>query len=160
MSDYDLNFQVNIETELDLPLARLRRAIEWIFDMHEVPSETGISLVITDNDTIQELNREFRHVDAPTDVLSFPAEPIPGEDDLYMGDLILALPYIQRQAEAEGHTLSDELALAVIHGTLHLLGYDHDTSEHQELMWTRQAEALRAMNVNIIVPPFEFPDDE
>jgi probable rRNA maturation factor len=117
-------------------------------------------VVITDDDEIQQMNRQYRGVDAPTDVLSFPNEPLPGEDEPYLGDLILSLPYIQRQAEAETHTLSDELSLAVIHGTLHLLGYDHDTPAHQDSMWERQAEALRALDVDIVVPWFEFPDSD
>jgi probable rRNA maturation factor len=119
------------------------------------------------DDEIRHLNQQFRSVDAPTDVLSFPAEPemIPEDEEiedegLYLGDLLLALPYIQRQAESEQHSVSDELVLAVIHGTLHLLGYDHDTAENQSKMWAVQSEALKTMNVDIIVPLFEFDDDE
>jgi probable rRNA maturation factor len=155
---YDLNFQVRLETDLDLPLARLRRAIEWVLRAHGVAPVTGISVVITDDGEIQRLNQQFRGMDAPTDVLSFPNEPMPGEDEPYLGDLILALPYIQHQAEEGQHTLSDELVLTVIHGTLHLLGYDHDNAKRQTEMWEKQAEALRAMDVDITVPRFEFSD--
>jgi probable rRNA maturation factor len=119
-----------------------------------------MSIVITDDDKIQQLNRQFRGVDSPTDVLSFPDEPVPGEAEPYLGDLVLSLPYIQRQAAAEGHTLSDELVLGVVHGTLHLLGYDHDTPDNQNRMWAKQAEALLELGVNIIVPQFEFPDED
>jgi probable rRNA maturation factor len=156
---YDLNVQVQLETDLELPVARMRRAVEWVLQAHDVAALTGISIVIADDGEVQRLNQQFRGIDAPTDVLSFPNEPVPGEDEPYLGDLILALPYIQHQAEEEGHTLSDELVLAVIHGTLHLLGYDHDNAEGQSKMWEKQAGALRAMNVNISVPRFEFPDE-
>ncbi len=156
---YDLNVQVQLETDLNLPTARLQRAIEWVLQVHHVAPITGISVVITDDGEIQRLNHQFRGIDAPTDVLSFPDEPVPGEDEPYLGDLILALPYIQHQAEEEQHTLSDELVLAVIHGALHLLGYDHDNAERQSEMWEKQAKALRAMDVNISVPRFEFPDE-
>jgi probable rRNA maturation factor len=158
-TQYDLNFQVRLETDPDLSVARLRRAIEWVLRAHGVAPVTGISVVITDDGEIQRLNQQFRGIDAPTDVLSFPNEPVPGEDEPYLGDLILALPYIRHQAEEEQHTLSDELVLAVIHGTLHLLGYDHDNVERQSKMWEKQAEALRAMDVNISVPRFEFSDE-
>jgi probable rRNA maturation factor len=107
------------------------------------------------------MNHQFRNVDGPTDVLSFPADPVPVPDEEpYLGDLILALPYITRQAEVEGHSVSDEMVLAVVHGTLHLLGYDHDTAAHQTAMWAAQSKALQSMNVDIQVPEFEFPDEE
>jgi probable rRNA maturation factor len=153
---YDLNFQVQIETGLDLSSARIQQAVEWVLRSHEIVPGTGISVVITDDETIRRLNHQFRDVDAPTDVLSFPDEPVPGETEPYLGDVILSLPTIRRQAEAEAHTLSDELVLAVIHGTLHVLGYDHDTPERQARMWAKQTEALQAMGVRIVVPPFEF----
>jgi probable rRNA maturation factor len=156
---YDLNVQVQLEIGLDLPVARVRRAAEWVLRSHDVAPATGISIVITDDSEVQRLNQQFRGIDAPTDVLSFPNEPVPGEDEPYLGDLVLALPYIQHQAEEERHTLSDEIVLAVIHGALHLLGYDHDNAERQSKMWEKQAEALHAMDVDISVPRFEFPDE-
>jgi probable rRNA maturation factor len=157
---YDVNCQVQIETEWALPLARIQQAVEWVLRAHHVAPETGISIVITGDDEVRCLNRQFRDIDAPTDVLSFPDEPVPGEAEPYLGDLILSLPYIQRQAEADAHALPDELVLAVIHGTLHLLGYDHDTPARQAEMWAKQAEALRVMAVDIVVPLFEFPDED
>ncbi len=161
---YAVEFQVNLETELTLPLDRLRRAVEWVLDQHDVSPQTGLSIVFTDDAEIRRLNQQFRAVDAPTDVLSFPAdEPLVPDDeelDPYLGDLVLALPYIQRQSQAERHNLDDELVLAVVHGTLHLLGYDHDTASHQAEMWALQSEALGVMDVSIQVPLFEFPDDD
>ncbi|MBN1566164.1 MAG: rRNA maturation RNase YbeY [Anaerolineae bacterium] len=172
-SDYDLTIQITLDpasvTEDDLPLDRLRAAVTQVLHKHDIAGGTGISLVITDDATIQQMNRQFRAVDAPTDVLSFPADPVAVPEDVldddpdlaaeedYLGDLILALPYIQQQAAAEQHTLSDELTLACIHGTLHLLGYDHDSAENQAAMWAIQAELLATMGVEIVVPEFEFP---
>ena len=166
-TEYDVNIQVTIETELNLPLDRIRAAVAHVLRTHEVAAGTELSLVITGDDTIRQLNRQFRAVDVPTDVLSFPADPVDvpegviegGEIDApYLGDLVLALPTIQRQAGAENHTLSDNLTLASIHGTLHLLGYDHDSAKNQAAMWAVQAELLAAMGVDIAVPEFEFPD--
>ncbi len=161
MADYELTIQVHVETELALPLDRLRAALTWVLRAHATPAGTGVSLVIVDDAESQRLNREFRGGDRPTDVLSFAADPAPVPDpEPYLGDLVLALPYIRRQASTEGHTLADELVLATVHGTLHLLGYDHDTPEHQATMWARQAEALQALGIEITVPLFDFPDEE
>ncbi len=107
--------------------------------------------------------RQYRQVDAPTDVLSFPAEgegPGALDEPPYLGDLIVALPTIERQAQNEGHNAEDELLLAVVHGSLHLLGYDHDTPEHQAAMWAIQDELLRSLGVAITVPLFDFPPDD
>lgn len=141
---------------------RLYAAAAWVLRAYDMPPATGLSIVITDDETIRALNRQYRAVDAPTDVLSFPAVPdtAAGEDADYLGDLVLALPTIQRQAAAEGHTVEDEMVLAVVHGTLHLLGYDHDTVGNQRAMWAAQADALRALGVAIVVPLFDLPDDE
>jgi probable rRNA maturation factor len=106
-------------------------------------------------------------VDAPTDILSFPAEPLPdlppeladlNDEPPYLGDLIIAYPYTRRQAEDSGHALEDELVLLVIHGTLHLLGYDHDTPDNEERMWSAQAELLAEAGVSIQVPRFTDRD--
>ena len=165
MSDdqgYELNIQIQTEADLELPLERIQWATESLLRTHGVAPGTGISIVITDDDEVRRLNRQFRAVDSPTDVLSFPADPplLPDDVEPYLGDLVLALPYIQRQAESERHTLADELTLAVIHGMLHLLGYDHDTVDHQSRMWAAQAKALQAAGVNITVPLFEFSDGD
>ena len=160
---YDINVQSQIDAGPDLPLARIWRAVDWVLRRHDLAPGTGLSVVIADDDTIRQLNRQFRAVDAPTDVLSFAADPVPahaGKEAPYLGDLLLALPTLRRQAEAEGHALSDELALAVIHGALHLVGYDHDSPENQARMWAVQDEALRAMGISIVVPRFEFPGDK
>ena len=145
-----------------LPVPRLRQAVEWVLDRHSIAAEVGLSIVVTDDETVRRLNRQYRQVDAPTDALSFPtggADSPGGNEPPYLGDVILALPTIQRQAAREGHAVIDELLLAVVHGTLHLLGYDHDTPAGQTAMWAVQAEALLALGVNLRVPEFEFPAD-
>lgn len=165
MSDdaqYDIALQIQVASEAGaVPSARLEHAITWVLARHDVAAGASVSVVVTSDEEVRQLNRTYRGIDKPTDVLSFPAEPLPFVDeDIILGDLILALPYIQRQAAREGHTWHDEMVLAVIHGTLHLLGYDHDTAENQTAMWAVQAEALAAMNVSITVPFFEFDADD
>jgi probable rRNA maturation factor len=161
-SPYEIDVQVRIEHSDELPAGRIRRAVEWVLDVHHAAAGSSVSVVITTDEEVHRLNRQFRAVNHPTDVLSFPADPplIPEEGEPYLGDLVLALPYIQRQAHAEHHAVSDELILAVIHGTLHLLGYDHDTAEHQSGMWSIQARALQALGVAIVVPQYEFSGDD
>lgn len=166
---YVIHVQWAIDEASDVPVERMQAAVSWVLARHEVTAASEISIVITSDDEVQALNRQFRGVDTPTDVLSFPAEPEPVPDDVelgededtdYLGDLILSLPYIRRQAASEQHSVCDELLLAVIHGTLHLLEYDHDTAAHQEAMWELQSEALNAFGVAINVPRFEFPPHE
>ena len=163
MSTYAVNVQIHLSDDEALPLERVRQAVAWVLRRHDKPASANLSVVVTDNAEIQALNRRFRGVDRPTGVLSFPAdaEPLPDgtdEDADYLGDLIVSLPYIQRQAADDGHDWHDELILNVVHGTLHLLGYDHDTPENQARMWQVQAEALDALGVPITVPHFDFPD--
>jgi len=160
-SVYEIDVHVQIEVSEELPVERIRRAVEWVLAEHHATLGSTVSVVITTEEEVRRLNRQFRAVDQPTDVLSFPAgPPLVPEEKLYLGDLVLALPYIQRQAQAEHHTASDELVLAVVHGALHLLGYDHDTAEHQATMWAIQDRALRALGVTITVPPYEFSGDD
>ncbi|MFN8564627.1 MAG: rRNA maturation RNase YbeY [Anaerolineae bacterium] len=83
---------------------------------------------------------------------------MPSENN-YLGDLVIAYPYAAAQAQREGHALDDSLALLVVHGTLHLLGYDHDTPEHRAHMWAAQELALLALGISPeIVPALENRD--
>jgi probable rRNA maturation factor len=160
MSVYVIDIQNEIGAQ-DLPDYRLIDAIRFVLDRHEVPAGNTISVVITDDEHVRSLNAEFRDVNAPTDILSFPADPLPEEiedEAPYLGDLVIAYPYTQHQAEEAGHDLNDELVLLVVHGTLHLLGYDHDNEENQDAMWSEQAFALEALGVSIDVPRFTFGD--
>ncbi len=82
-----------------------------------------IELILTDNDEIAKINREFRGIDKATDVLSFPSDPFPNAP---LGSIIISVDKVQSVAEEIGHTPDDEIALLFIHGMLHLLGYDHE----------------------------------
>ena len=114
-----------------------------------------VTVVITDDATVRELNRHYRGVDAPTDVLSFaaqeeadvaPALALPPEladaAAAYLGDVLIALPYTRRQAAQYGNSLDAELRLLVVHGTLHLLGFDHATAAEEAAMWAAQDAVL------------------
>jgi probable rRNA maturation factor len=113
------------------------------------PQGTAVAITVLDDDWMQDLNRHYRGLDAPTDVLAFAlyeGEPLvsaPGVPPV-LGDVVISIDTAQRQAQALGHGLAAELALLTIHGCLHLLGYDHDEPEAQERMWARQAAILAA----------------
>jgi probable rRNA maturation factor len=88
-----------------------------------------IELIITDDQEIQVLNRDHRGIDAPTDVISFPFEPMPLSP---LGSIVISIDHVKKGAKYFGHTQDDELTLLFIHGLLHLLGYDHET-DHGEM---------------------------
>jgi probable rRNA maturation factor len=108
--------------------------------------ETELTLVVTDDSAIQALNKQYLGVDAPTDVLSFPAEEMdPDSQALYLGDVVLSYPRAEVQAAAGGHTVAAELELLVVHGVLHLLGFDHTEESEKDKMWAIQDEILAAI---------------
>lgn len=160
-----MSFIVEVQNDLGFGcnIARLQDAARTVLSLHEVEPEVSLSIVLTDDAHIAALNLQFRDVDAPTDVLSFPADPppvaIPGEPP-YLGDLVIAYPYAAAQAERAGHDLEDSLTLLVVHGTLHLLGYDHDSDSNRAEMWAAQDEALKTLNIPLtIVPRLEIHDE-
>jgi probable rRNA maturation factor len=140
----------------DVDEARLQQAAALVLARHEGDSESDITIALTDDESVADLNLQYRGVNAPTDVLSFPMDTDMPTDTRYLGDLVIAYRYTAAQAEREGHALADSLTLLVVHGTLHLLGYDHDTPEHRADMWAAQEAALVALGVPLeIVPALE-----
>lgn len=122
---------------------------------HEGIAGATLTVVVTDDDALQTLNREYRQVDAPTDVLSFSAQEgadtdpqlvlppeLAAEMGQYLGDIVIAYPYAARQAARFANSVAAELRLLTVHGVLHLLGYDHATSEDEAVMWAVQARVL------------------
>lgn len=110
-----------------------------------------VSVVITGDDHIAELNQKYRGIDSPTDVLSFSQHegelmPDPGEEDL-LGDVVISLPAAVRQGEEYGHGLRRELAFLTAHGVLHLLGYDHCDPESTVVMREKEEAALARLGV-------------
>ena len=120
--------------------------------------ERGISLTITDDNSIRRLNRQYRGLDKPTDVLSFENKPDPDfpDPDLtlrgHIGDIIIAYPVAKAQARAAGHTPLEEIILLTVHGVLHLLGFDHDTPPHKEAMWAAQNQVMAKLDLSYIQP--------
>ncbi len=119
----------------------------------EAEGQSGeVTVVITSDEAVAELNQQYRQTEGPTDVLSFPAQDdTPGfvsapEMETYLGDVIVALPFTERQAAALSRPLADELRLLVVHGALHLLGYDHAEPDEEADMWARQDAILARLS--------------
>ncbi len=111
----------------------------------ENASERYASIVLTDDETIHCCNRDYRGVDRPTDVLSFPADegdPLEAPPDGFLGDIMISVPRAAQQGSELGHSTERELAFLTVHGMLHLLGYDHMKPEDEELMLARQRAVM------------------
>lgn len=132
--------------------ASVQLAAQSTLEYQEKFPEADLSIVITDNEQIQALNLQFRGIDSPTDVLSFPAEFIdPDTGKTYLGDVIISYPTCRAQARSANHSADHELTLLVVHGVLHLIGYDHTLSEETKRMWAAQAEILERLGYNDII---------
>ena len=111
-----------------------------------------LTIVLTDDAQLLELNRQYLGVDAPTDVLSFASgEADPETGGIYLGDVVISVPQAQVQAAAAGHKLEAEVQLLVVHGVLHLLGYDHAKAADKAEMWAAQGRALDNLGLTEIV---------
>jgi probable rRNA maturation factor len=150
MSPFALDIQIDPPFAALVSEAWLMRVVEAVLTHQAQPAETELSLVITDDEEIRALNRDYRDTDASTDVLSFVASE--GEDFVtpeelppYLGDVIISYPTALAQAQEQRHAVAQELALLVVHGCLHLLGHDHATDEEQAQMWALQDEILRSL---------------
>jgi probable rRNA maturation factor len=119
-----------------------------VLDLSGVP-DADLSIVLVDDARIQALNRDFLAHDAPTDVLSFPAdEPDPETGRRYLGDVVISLVRAEEQARERGHAAEAEMQLLVVHGILHLLGHDHAEAGEKERMWMAQAGALERLGIS------------
>jgi len=142
------------ELEIDFQQGILISAAEAVLRFANASPSADLSIVITSHEQIRHLNRQYLGVDAVTDVLSFPAEEIdPETGNLYLGDVLIAYPYVKEQAKAAGHPPEEELQLLVVHGVLHLLGYDHADDEGRTQMWEAQAQVFQRLRLpNDILP--------
>ncbi len=132
-------------------------------ELQKVPDDAEISVLICDADTIHELNRDYRNVDAPTDVLSFALNE--GEDDIpeeekALGDIVINLDRAIAQAEEFGHSKEREMAYLSVHGFLHILGYDHYDPEEKKAMRKAEEDILSACGLTRIVTEGEIERGE
>ena len=121
-----------------------------------VLSPSEVTVLITSDEAIRLMNRNYRGIDKPTDVLSFPpGDEIEGAEG-YLGDIAISVQFANNQALASGHSLEEELQLLSVHATLHLLGHDHAMPQEKEIMWSTQAKILRSAGIEKI----NYPDEE
>lgn len=107
-------------------------------------------ILICSDFEIQVLNQQFRQIDQPTDVLSFGSDEIdPETQSRYLGDVIVSYETALKQSIIAGHGVQTEIIILVIHGLLHLLGYDHDSAKSKQEMWNKQFEAHRLLGIKI-----------
>lgn len=141
---------IHIDNQQDfLESALLERAARFTLEIESASVDSDITIVLTDDRQLHELNREYLGVDAPTDVLSFPAsETDPETGAVYLGDILISIPRANQQAQAAGHPLEAEVQLLVVHGTLHLLGHDHAEAEEKARMWNAQAEVMARLGLS------------
>lgn len=148
--------QYVIEVELDqgiwyTDINQLKLAADAALAHFDLKEMASFTILLTSDDRLRELNRRFLGYDESTDVLSFPAgEPMPGaEKNNYLGDIAISMPAVKRQATAVGHRMDDELKLLVVHGILHLMGYDHANAEEKNEMFALQDQILTHVGVKI-----------
>ena len=155
------------EGDLALPLeceALANEVIEAALDYVDCPFEAEVNLLLTMNDEIQEMNRNFRQINRPTDVLSFPMVDYevagdfdfleeadeyfhPESGELMLGDIVISKEKVIAQAEEYGHSIKREYAFLIAHSMLHLFGYDHMEEEERIEMEAKQKEILEQLQI-------------
>lgn len=137
----------------DLLQAAAQKTLQ-LDQFEELPS---LSIKVTGDQEIRELNSAYRGIDKTTDVLSFEADYYdPDLESRYLGDVVISFPQAAGQAQKSGHPVESELQLLIIHGVLHLLGYDHGSEEEKETMWKVQDQTLNALGLDIVVEDDEL----
>lgn len=145
---------INSELELeDLSLYEelISRGFQVAAGLEGLQGEIEVSITFVTDDTIQELNREYRGIDDPTDVLSFPQD----DDDFgvqeglprVLGDIIISLEQAREQAKEYGHSITREVLYLAVHGFFHLLGYDHQSQDEQSSMRKREEQVLGELDL-------------
>ncbi|WP_043097266.1 rRNA maturation RNase YbeY [Kallotenue papyrolyticum] len=152
-SEYVVHIDVDEAYAAEVDPAAIERLVTHVLRGEGVAAPAEVSIWITGAEEVQRLNRDYRGVDAPTDVLSFGAEegtaPFVTAPDQprVLGDLAISYPHVVRQAEEYGHSRQRELSYLITHGLLHLLGYDHEQPEQARQMRAREETLLGALGI-------------
>lgn len=161
-----LIFEKEVEVTFDFDAEALaKEVVEFALDHEDFPYEAEVNLTLTDNESIHEINKMYREIDRPTDVLSFPMLSYevagdfshleedyddnfnPDTGEIMLGDIVISVDKVKEQAESYGHSEKREYAFLILHSMLHLFGYDHITPEEAEIMEGKQNEILTKMNI-------------
>lgn len=146
----EIDFMDETNKVSEMEINQLSKLLQFAASQQKLEGEIELSVTFVDNNRIQEINKEYREKDQPTDVISFAMEEL-GEGEIplmnstlprMLGDIIISIDRAKEQAEDYGHSYSRELGFLTVHGFLHLLGYDHMTKEDEEMMFSLQREIL------------------
>ncbi len=154
MADPEINISVEQKLKVSLEESWLRRIALRTLEAEGITSPAEMGLVITDSRTIQKLNRTYRGKDKPTDVLAFHMSPDTNQESelrfvgppdgvCHLGEVVISYPQAVQQAQEQGHSVAQELALLIVHGILHLLGYDDELPKERKQMKARENEILK-----------------
>ena len=149
--------RIYFESQTDIPVSYslkmlIRRAVSETLKYEGVESDCEVSVTFTDNEGIHTLNKEYRNIDRPTDVLSFPQVDYESGESAEgaLGDIVLSLERADEQAKEFGHSFERECAFLCVHSVLHLLGYDHELSDEDDAdMRKRQREIMEIMGLSV-----------
>jgi probable rRNA maturation factor len=152
---------VSIKRNIGLPVDKswLENMVGKVLQAERITSSAEMGLLITDSQTVQKLNRIYRDEDQPTDVLAFQMTPDknqepearfigPPDGIKHLGEVVISYPQAAKQAQECGRDVMQELALLIVHGVLHLLGYDHETLEDEKKMRDRESEILSSLDLS------------
>ncbi|WP_099467631.1 rRNA maturation RNase YbeY [Konateibacter massiliensis] len=164
-----MTFNIEVETERELGFdyeSIVNQVINKVLDFEGCPYEAEVNLVLTDDEEIHKINKEYREIDRPTDVLSFPMIEYktpsdfsdveereeeyfnPDTGELMLGDIVLSVDKVFEQAESYNHSVMREFAFLIVHSVLHLCGYDHMEPEEAKVMEAKQRDILAELNIN------------
>jgi len=150
----DLQIAESLESKVS-PDALLS-AVQAALNYHDPALDVNLTVAVDTDETLHALNLQYRGINAPTDVLSFNADEIdPETGQTYLGDILISYERALAQAEKAGHPVHNELQLLAVHGTLHLLGFDHGQEDEKRRMWAAQAEILEQIGCTILQLPEE-----
>ena len=130
-------------------LETIEKLVNYALECEKVKN-AECNIILVDNQRIHEINKEYRNIDRPTDVISFALEDVDDftyRDFRLLGDIYISLPKAKEQAEIYGHSFLRELSFLAVHGILHLLGYDHIKKEEEKIMFQRQEEILNGYGI-------------
>jgi probable rRNA maturation factor len=142
-----VNIQLADDVTSPLDLNQIELSASLALQMAAAPLDAELTVVLTGDEELQRLNRQFLEIDAPTDVLSFPADFVdPDSHHPYLGDILVSVERAQQQADLLGHSAGQELRLLIVHGVLHLLGHDHAEESEKARMWSLQDQILSKLS--------------
>lgn len=143
-----INLFVSPTYRSQIKSASLANCVKNTLEHLGIKEEMEINIAIRNSNTVRLLNKQFRETDSPTDVLSFPADEMDPENGLrILGDIVISFPVARQQAEEAKIPVADEIQILVVHGLLHLLGYDHELEKDKEKMWAIQGTILQSLAI-------------